>query len=309
MMKVLVYGGTGSQGGGVVWKLLEKGHTPYILTRHPEKAQPMVNAGAQTIAGDLSDPDSLRTASEQVDAISLMLPAFVPDPTQTPTFARNAIDAAKAAGNKFIVYNTSGPVIVERTGNPAYDTRLDIIDYLKQSGVPSVIIQPTAYMENLLGPWTRPNIIERDTLSYPVEDQTPLGWIATEDVGALIVAALERPELAGQHFIVSGVQNLTGPELAAQFTTGLGRPIQYYSMPLEEFGAALDTAFGPGAGEGGIQGYKFQRENADKLTMWVDMTPVLEKLPVKMTSAAEWAAKFKQAFAPMSTQMNEAQNA
>lgn len=295
-MKVLVYGGTGSQGGAVVRKLLEKGHTPYILTRNPEKAQSYVDAGAKTVTGDMSDYDSLVAASTGMDGIALMVPAFIPDPTQAPVYAQNAINAAKEAEVDLLVYNTSGTVINEMTGNPMYDMRLQLIDFLDKSGVPYITIEPTAYMENLLGPWTRPNIIQNDTLSYPVEEDTPLGWIATDDVGALIVAALERPELANQRIPVSGVQNLTGPELAAQFTEGLGREISYYAMPLEEFGAALDVAFGPGAGAGGIQGYKFQRENTDKLIMWVDMNPVLEKLPVEMTSVSEWAAQHKVAF-------------
>jgi uncharacterized protein YbjT (DUF2867 family) len=224
-----------------------------------------------------------------------MIPAFLPDPRQAPVFAQNAIKAAADAG-KFIVYNTSGPVIRERTGNPGYDIRLDIIDMLKNSGAKYVIIQPTAYMENLLGPWTRPNIVESDTLTYPVADFIPLGWIATADVGAFIVAALERPELSGEWFIVSGQENLTGPQLAERFSQGLGRPIQYRELSLDDFGAALDAAFGPGAGEGGKQGYKFQRENAEKITMWTDMQPVVAKLPITMTSAADFAAQFRMAF-------------
>jgi uncharacterized protein YbjT (DUF2867 family) len=297
-MKVLVYGGTGSQGGAVVWKLLEKGHEPYVLTRNPEKAQTMVDQGAKTVSGDLADKTSLVEASKGMDGISLMIPAFIPDPSQAPLYAQNAIDAAKEADVPLLVYNPSGTVINQPTGNPMYDMRLNVINDLETSGVPFITIEPTAYLENLLGPWTRPNIIEKDTLSYPVEEDTPLGWIATEDVGALIVAALEHPELANRRIGVSGIENVTGPQLAQRFTEGLGREITYYAMPLEAFGAALDEAFGPGAGEGGIQGYKFQRENKDLLTMWWDMKPVLEMLSVDMTPITEWAAKRKAAFTP-----------
>jgi len=179
-----------------------------------------------------------------------------------------------------------------------YDMRHDMEALLRDSGIPHIIIQPSAYLENLLGPWTQPNIVAKDQLSYPVPDDLRIGWVATEDVAALQVAALQRPELANTKFVVSGVRNVTGPELAAEVSQGLGRPITYYAMPLEEFGAALDAAFGPGAGEGGIAGYKFQQENAALIPMWTDMGPVLQKLPVRMTSVAEWAAKYRDAFAP-----------
>jgi uncharacterized protein YbjT (DUF2867 family) len=295
-MKVLVYGGTGSQGAAVVHNLLQKSHEAFVLTRNPEKAAPLVEKGAKVVVGDMADTESLIAASQGMDGIALMVPAFIPDPTQAPVYANNAIQAAKEAGIGLIVYNTSGTVINQPTGNPMYDMRLHLIDDLDKSGVPYITIEPTAYMENLLGPWTRPNIIENDLLSYPVEEDTSLGWIATADVGALIVAALERPHLANTRIGVSGVEAVNGPQLAERFSEGLDREIGYYAMPLEEFGAALDKAFGPGAGEGGIQGYKFQRENKDLLTMWWPMGHVLEMMPVKMTSIAEWAAQNKAAF-------------
>jgi uncharacterized protein YbjT (DUF2867 family) len=295
-MKVLVYGGTGSQGSAVVRNLLKRGHQSVILTRNPEKAQALVAMGATTAIGDMEDVDSLVRATEGVDAVALMAPAFVPNPMLVPMYVQNAIDAAQQTGNKFIVYNTSGPVIEERTGQPAYDMRLDILAMLRDSGLLHTVVQPTVYMENLLGPWTRPNIIAHDTLSYPVDDHVRLGWIATEDVGALIAAALEHPEYGSERFRVSGIENLTGPELAEQMSVGLGRTIRYYAMPLEEFGAALDAAFGPGAGAGGIAGYQFQRDNADKISMYADMTPVLEKLPVQMTSIMQWAEQHRMAF-------------
>lgn len=301
-MKILVYGGTGSQGSAVVRQALVNGHTPYILTRSPEKAEALVNAGAKTVSGDMADYDSLVSASQGMDGVSLMVPAFLPDPMQAPVFAHNAINAAKAAGVLLLVYNTSGTVINQPTGNPMFDMRLMLIDAIAQSGVPYITIEPTAYMENLLGPWTRPNILASDTLTYPVDERAPLGWIATEDVGAFIVAALERPHLASRRIPISGARNLTGSQLAAEFTQGLGRAITYREMPLAEFGAALDAAFGPGAGEGGIRGYQWQRDNADKLIMWWDMEAVRELLPVEMTSAAQWAAQHRMAFEPMPQQ-------
>jgi uncharacterized protein YbjT (DUF2867 family) len=296
-MKILVYGGTGSQGGAVVAALLERGHTPLIATRAPEKAARWVAMGAQTVHADLGDPASIAQATAQADAVSLMIPAFLPDPRLAPQYAHTAIDAAAQAG-KFVVYNTSGTVINQQTGNPMYDMRLHLIDHLQASGARFVTIEPTAYMENLLGPWTRPGIIAKDELAYPVEEDTPIGWVATRDVGALIAAALERPDLHGRRFGVSGPDNLTGPALAEQFSEGLGRRITYRAMPLEEFGAALDSMFGPGAGEGGVAGYRFQRENKDLLQMYWDMREVTSLLPVSLTRAADFARDHAPAFAP-----------
>jgi len=66
---------------------------------------------------------------------------------------------------------------------------------------------------------------------------------------------------------------LTGPELV-QMSAVWDDRITHYWAPLEESGAAL-MAFGPGAGEGGIAGYKFHQDNADRILMRTDMGPVV----------------------------------
>lgn len=295
-IKVLVYGATGSQSSPIVSALLQKGHQPHVLTRNPHKAAAMGNAGATVVEGNLSDRASLLAASSGVDAVAFMVPAFLENPADGFSFARNAIDAARDAGVKLIVWNTSGPMLFEAIGNPMYDVRLDVAEYLRNSGVPAITLQPTVYMENLLGPWTQAELSAHNRLAYPVEEQSPLGWIATADVAALVVAALERPELAGSHFAVSGAENVTGSQLAERFSEGLERSITYRAMPLDEFGGILDQAFGPGAGDMAVAGYRFQREYADRIPMWAAMEPVLAKLPVRLTSIAEWAAQHREAF-------------
>lgn len=295
-LNVLVYGGTGSQASPTVLKLLERGHVPYVLTRNPERAAALVGAGARIVQGDMADPASLAAASAGMDAVALMIPFFLANPADAPQLARNAIDAAREAGVKLIVYNTSGPTPTEFTGDPGADLRVGTITYLQESGVPSIVLAPTGYMENLLGPWTAPNVANEDTLTYPNTAETRVGWIASEDVGALVVAALERPELAGSVFYVSGIENPNGHELAAAFSEGLRREIRYDAMEPEAFGAVLDGVFGPGAGDGAAAQYRKMRDDPNPPPMWFDMGPVLAQLPVKMTSISEWTAQHQKAF-------------
>jgi uncharacterized protein YbjT (DUF2867 family) len=297
-LKVLVYGATGSQANPVVWKLLERGHQPFVLTRHPERAEQMRAAGAQIVAGDMGDIESLRRASQGMDAVSLLIPFFLRNPFDAATYGHNAIQAAKEADVKLIVWNTSGPTPPTRSGNPSVDVRLDIADELDQSGVPYIIIEPTGYMENFLGPWTAPAVVAGDRLPYPNPTDTRVGWIASDDVGALVAAALERPELANAMFRVSGLENVNGTELAECFSRGLGRTITYVPMEPEEFGAVLDQVFGPGAGKAAAEEYRKARGNPNPPSMYFDMQPVLQKLPVRMTSIEEWVAQHAGAFTP-----------
>ncbi|MEM6527311.1 MAG: NmrA family NAD(P)-binding protein, partial [Chloroflexota bacterium] len=272
-MKVLVYGGTGSQGSPVVTTLIERGHTPVVFTRNTEKAKEKFGSAAQYVQGDMSDAAATRTAAGGVDAIALMIPFFTRNPIEdAPLFARNAVEGAKAAGVNLIVYNTSGPLPADGSHMPGAAPRIYTRKLLAESGIPHIILAPTAYMENLLGPWTVNEIREKDMLPYPNPPQVRVGWIATQDVAALQVAALEHPELADATYIVSGTENPTGPELAEQVGKGLGRKITYRDMPLDEFATKIDAVFGPGAGAGAKAGYEYAREHADEAPpMWVDM--------------------------------------
>ncbi len=294
--KVLVYGGTGSQARPTVLKLLERGHQAYILTRNPEKAVDLVAAGAKTVIGDLSDPVSLGAASQGMDAIALLIPAFLANPLEALTCGQSAIDAAKNAGVNLIVWNTSGPMPKTHTGNLMNDLRIDLLAYLKQSGVANIVFEPTTYMENWLGPWTAPSVVMRDQLTYPVLENRPMGWIASDDVGSLVVAAMEHPSLAGNYFRISGVEHPTGPELAQHFSRALGRTITYFAMTPDEMGAVLDNLFGKGTGDAVTAAYRQEQQNPNPPQNYHDMREVLTKLPVQMTSIEEWVGKQAAAF-------------
>jgi len=295
-LKVLVYGATGSQASPVVHELLRRGHRPTVVTRDAAKAEGLRAAGAEVAIADMADAARLAEASHGMDAVALLIPFFI-NPAAAPAFGRNAIDAAQAAGVRLIVWNTSGPMPPARTGDPGIDVRLDTADYLRASGVPHITIQPTAYAENLLGPWTAPFVAGEDKVAYPNPPEARVGWIATADVAALVVAALERPRLAGRTFAVSGLENLSGPELAAAFSAGLGRPIGYHPLPPREFGAILDQMFGPGAGDAAAAQYERAWESGQFPQMHVDMAPVLAELPVRMRTMREWVAEHARAFA------------
>jgi uncharacterized protein YbjT (DUF2867 family) len=296
--KVLVYGASGSQAMPTARHLIANGHQAFAVTRDADspKCDPLRELGATLVEADMGDLDSLRRASAGMDAVALMIPAFIPNPMDYPRFATNAIQAAAEAGVGLIVYNTSGAMADQPLNNPMYDLRLMIAGQLAQSGAPYIILQTPVYMENLLGPWTAPGVAARNEVAYPHAPEARVGWIASDDVGKLAAAAIDRPELASRKIIVSGVEHPNGPELAAAFSQGLGRPITYREMPLDEFAAVMDGMFGPGAGAGARAGYQFQRDHAVLLPMTADMGPVLEMLPVRMTTLAEWVAAHRQAF-------------
>ena len=293
--RVLVYGATGSQGSPVARQLLEEGARVRVLARSPEKAGWLEEAGAEVFEGDMGDAENLRAASEGMDAVALLVPFFVRSPEDGIRYGKNAIDAAREAGVEILAWNTSGTIPPGRTGNPGFDLRLDVLEHLQESGVPHVVLQPTGYMENFLGPWTAPEIVEKDTFAYPTPNEVGMQWVATEDVAAFQVEAIRNPGVADANFEVCGPERLHGEDIAERFGAALGREVSFRPMPPEEFGGIIDAAF-PGMGEPAAQGYRMAYENPETFSTNIDVGPALEKLPVRLTSLEEWVRNNRATF-------------
>ena len=300
MSLILTYGSTGSQGEPVAQKLLKAGHRVRAVVRHPERAAALQAKGAEVVRGDLSDLESLQRASAGVDAVFLMLPFSAQgNPFE---LLGNALEAAKSAGVNFLVFNASGQAPAEPTGIPMLDFRIQLEAFIANGGIPNVILQPGAYMENFLGPWCLPSIQAHNTVAYPHRTEMRVSWIASEDLGSLAVAALERPELAGQRFRLGGPEALDGAAIARAFTAGLGREIQYQAITPEAFGATMAQVMGPEAGEGIRVAYAHANAQPDD-AMAVDMTGVLEQLPVNLTTLEDWVRSHANDFASASEQV------
>jgi uncharacterized protein YbjT (DUF2867 family) len=297
MSLILTYGSTGSQGEPVARKLLNAGHQVRAVLRHPERGAALQAQGAQIVQGDLSDLESLQRANVGVDAVFLMLPFSAQgNPFE---LLGNALEAAKSAGVPFVVFNASGQAPAKPTGIPMLDSRIQLEEFIANCGIPNVILQPGAYMENFLGPWCLPSVKQHNTVAYPHRSEMRVSWIASEDLGSLAASAFEQPELAGQRFRLGGPQALDGAAIARAFSAGLNHEITYQSISPEAFGDTMAKVIGPEAGEGIRIAYGHSNAQPDD-ALSVDMNSVLKKLPVKLTTLQEWVRAHAEAFAPPS---------
>lgn len=296
-MKVLVYGASGSQQFQVIQSLISKGAKVVATTHQTDKVKVLEQVGADAMIANMADRQRLEEITKGIDAVTFLVPFFLPNPLDGLEYAKNVIDAAVSNGVKILVWNTSGFILPVKIGNPALDVRIDIAEYLKASGLPNIIIQPSVYAENLLGPWTAPFVKNEQTVTYPTPEEMPIGWIATNNVAQFVTEAIFRPHLAGQSFQISGVENLTGNQLAKKFSIGLNREIAYRQMPPKDFGKILDGMFGEGAGRGAEAMYQEITDSKNYPLMFEPkMQQVLEKLPVKMTNIEDWVAQNQQLF-------------
>jgi len=296
-MKILVFGATGSQQFNVIGEAKKKGAEVIAATSSENSFEKLAQAGATPVLANLADADKINEITNGVDAIAFMIPVSLPNPSDGFQYSKNVIDATKANGVKKIVWNTSGWLETHKIGSPVDDVKLDVLDYLKNSGVDYVIIEPTIYMENMMGPFCAPFITNEKKLAYPTPEAMPIGWIASRDVSAFVVEAIYNENLKADSFKISGLENLKGNDLATAFSKGTGEEIVYYPQKPKEFGDILKPMVGE-AGANSVAAYYEVLQNASEYPSKFNphMNEILEKLPVKMTSVAEWAKENRNYF-------------
>lgn len=286
MTTILVYGATGAQGFPVAQHLIAAGYKVRALVRDGQKADRLKQLGAEIVEGNFADVASVEVASKGVDGVFLLVPFFNPD----PNFGKNAIAAAKAAGVKQIVWNASGGIVPVETGNPGVDMRRAILAELKASEINFVALQPTVYMENLLGPWTAPEVAANASLAYPIPNSVRLQWISHQDAAAFAVAAFEQLPIGQYEIPICGPETLTGEDIADRFSKALGRNIKFRPMPPREFGEIMDRVLG-GGGESTAAFYEAVYQNPEILSTHIDysaLSTLLRIAPTSMETFARW---------------------
>lgn len=296
-MKILVFGATGSQQFNVIEEAKKKGAEVIAATSSEKSFEKLAQAGAAPVLANLDSAAKMLEITKGIDAIAFMIPVSLPNPFDGLQYAKNVIDAAKANDVKKLVWNTSGWLETQKIGSPVDDVKLDVLDYLKNSGVDYVIIQPTIYMENMMGPFCAPFITNEKKLAYPTPEAMPIGWIASRDVSAFVVEAIYNTGLKADSFKISGLENLKGNDLASQFSKGVADEITYYPQKPKEFGDILKPFVGE-AGAASVEAYYQGLQNTSQYPSKFNsnMSEILEKLPVQMTSLAQWAGENKDYF-------------
>lgn len=242
---ILVFLAAGVQGGAVVRAALSRGLNVRALVRDRTRVPALNLPGIELAEGDLRDVVSLEAATAGVNHAVLHIPLGSSD-TMTMQ-AENALAAFAAAGMRsFILKLTSAsrPMPCEE---PSFVANQMIEDAARRSGLPFATVRPTMYLDNLLKPSARTEIIEQGVFAPPIPAGQRIAWTSADDCAEAALMLLERGAMGGDHRI-AGPESLTGDELAVHVSDGLGRPVIYRGQPLDQFEREVDATMGAGVG-------------------------------------------------------------
>jgi uncharacterized protein YbjT (DUF2867 family) len=293
-MRVVVFGASGVQGAHQVPVLSRAGHDVVAISRSPKPLE-VDGRKIETAATDFGNKEDVSQILEGADAIFLNLPSTSFHPSEPIlTAARTIGEAAKAKDVRLIVFNTSMPIPEVPQGIKAQDDRREMLRLLRETGVPVISIQPVVYLDNLLEGWALPPIRDRNTVVYCHKPTLEVSWICHHDVAQLMMAAMQRPELAGQDFPVGGPETVRLAQLTEKLSRAWGRKLDYECQTVADFCEKISkTMQGRGLESERIVGqmfkaYTYYNEAKDE-PFKIDMTPVLKQLDVGLTSIEDWA--------------------
>src|SRR5215472_5825983 len=209
-----------------------KGWRLRALTRNTKSyaAQELARQGVELVEGDLDDPTSLERAARGAYGIFSVQDFFAVGARREVQQGKNLADVAKKVGVEHFVFSSVAGA-ERNSGIPHFETKGEIEKYIRSLGLPATIFRPAGFMEmyHILEIEVR---ILKGTFADPVRPNKPFQTIATDDIGAFVALAFERPkDFIGLELEIAGSE-LTTRQAAEVFSRVLNRPVKAQRLPL-----------------------------------------------------------------------------
>jgi len=225
---VLLIGGHGVLGRPVARRLAQEGFAVRALARRPEKARALLPPSLTVLPGDLENPASIEAALEGCGAVYVSVDTRPGDRFRPETDGlRNVVRAARRrnASPRLLVLSVLGGSLPDAARHPWRHLRekheAQII--AKTAGLPWTIFEPTWFMESLPLFTSGKNFFR---LPLP-----PPHWIAGDDYGRMIAAALSKNLGVNEMVPVQGPERLTMAAAGRRFIQAYDKNIRSWPLP------------------------------------------------------------------------------
>lgn len=247
---ILVTGATGAQGGSVARVLLDnKQFAVRVLTRNVQSAQAQVleAAGAEIVAGDFDDVESLQRALQGVYGV-FGVTNFWEHFEKEFQQGKNLINAVKEAGVQHFVYSSLKDYHGLSGGTlsvPHCDIKAALKNYAKELQLPATFTEVAFYYENFLTFFP----LQKDGqgsffFGFPQGD-TKLSMFSVEDLGGVVAAVFDHPNEYIGRTVGVVAEDLTCAEYAQIMSKVLEWDVYFNYIPRDVY-----AGFGfPGAEE------------------------------------------------------------
>lgn len=229
---VLVTGASGFLGRHLLSRLASRGHHVRAACRggRPDDAAEL--AEVTWLAADLRDVDAIRGLCRECDAVAHLAGQHREEGGQTFRQVHvegtgNLLGQARAEGvERFVFVSDHG---APSGVHPYFRTKLEAEEEVRRSGLefvivrPALVVGPDDHFTSTLARW----VVKAPLCCVPGADEGAYRPVDVEDVTDALCQAVERADLAGRTFTLTGPDRLTLGEVveAVLDAEGLRRPV------------------------------------------------------------------------------------
>lgn len=237
---ILVTSAAGKTGRAVVGALARRGVPVRALVRAARHQASLLALGAEeVVVADLLDAADMARALEGIRRVYLITPNVHPAEVE---IGQTAIDAGRSVGVERLVYHSV--LHPQARSMPHHKNKLLVEERLFESGLDYTILQPSAYMQNLLPYWNA--VVSTSRYRVPYGECGALSLVDLEDVAEVAATVLAQSDDHGNAtYELAGPHALTPGQVADALSKHLGYSIAALQQPLEEWSAfARDSGLG-----------------------------------------------------------------
>ncbi|CAH5557411.1 Quinone oxidoreductase 2 [Enterobacter cloacae] len=230
---IAITGATGQLGQHVIEELLKTVPASQIvaIVRNPAKADALSQRGIVVRQADYTDQAAFTTALNGVDKLLLISSSEV---GQRAVQHQNVINAAKAAGVKFIAYTSL--LHADRSPLGLHVEHVETENALAASGVPYALLRNGWYTENYLA--SAPPALEHGVF-IGAASEGKIASATRADYAAAAAKVISEEGHAGKVYELAGDNAWTLSELAAELSKQSGKPLTYQNLSEADYAAAL----------------------------------------------------------------------
>ncbi|EOG8103152.1 SDR family oxidoreductase [Enterobacter ludwigii] len=230
---IAITGATGQLGQLVIEQLLNTVSANQIvaIVRNPAKAEALSQQGITVRQGDYADESTMTSALKGIDKLLLISSSEV---GQRATQHQNVINAAKAAGVKFIAYTSL--LHADKSPLGLHVEHVATEKALAESGIPYALLRNGWYTENYLA--SAPPALEHGVF-IGAAGEGKIASATRADYAAAAAKVISGDGHAGNVYELAGDHAWTLSELAAELSKQSGKNVTYQNMSEADFAAAL----------------------------------------------------------------------
>ena len=232
---IAITGATGQLAQHVIANLLNTTAASQMVAvvRNPAKAEALSQKGIVVRQADYGDEAALIKALQGVDKLLIISSSEV---GQRAPQHRNIINAAKAAGVKFIAYTSL--LHADKSPLGLHVEHVETEKMLADSGIPYALLRNGWYTENYLA--SAPPALEHGVF-IGAAGEGKIASATREDYAAAAARVIAEAGHAGKVYELAGDHGWTLSELAAELAKQSGKKVVYQNLSQADFAAALKS--------------------------------------------------------------------